>query len=45
MRRLEALLVVADADVSLTISGVGDVLQPHDGLIGIGSGGDYALGK
>ncbi|CEP02913.1 ATP-dependent protease subunit HslV [Plasmodiophora brassicae] len=43
LRRLEALIVVADKDVSLTISGVGDVLEPHDGLIGIGSGGDYAL--
>jgi len=43
LRRLEALMAVADAQVSLIITGTGDVLEPEDGLIGIGSGGNYAL--
>lgn len=43
LRRLDAVMVVADADVALTITGTGDVLEPHDGIIGIGSGGPYAL--
>ncbi len=43
LRRLEAMLAVADAEVSLLVSGTGDVLEPEDGLIGIGSGGNYAL--
>ena len=43
LRRLEAMMAVADADVSLVLSGTGDVLEPEDGLIGIGSGGAYAL--
>jgi ATP-dependent HslUV protease subunit HslV len=43
LRRLEAMMAVADAKVSLMISGNGDVLEPEDGLIGIGSGGGYAL--
>ncbi|GAB4118632.1 MAG: ATP-dependent protease subunit HslV [Rhodothalassiaceae bacterium] len=43
LRRLEALLAVADRDTSLLLSGTGDVLEPSDGLIGIGSGGNYAL--
>ncbi|CAI5520683.1 unnamed protein product [Closterium sp. Naga37s-1] len=43
LRKLDAMLVVADAKVSLTITGNGDVLEPHDGIIGIGSGGPYAL--
>ncbi len=43
LRRLEAMMAVADAKTSLTITGVGDVLEPDDGLIGIGSGGGYAL--
>ena len=43
LRRLEAMMAVADKDVSLLISGNGDVLEPDDGLIGIGSGGNYAL--
>jgi len=43
LRRLEALMAVANAEVSLIISGTGDVLEPEDGLIGIGSGGNYAL--
>ena len=42
LRRLEALLAVADADSSLVISGNGDVIEPEDGLIAIGSGGPYA---
>ncbi len=43
LRRLEAMMAVADAQVSLILTGVGDVLEPEDGLIGIGSGGMYAL--
>ncbi|GAB4572911.1 MAG: ATP-dependent protease subunit HslV [Rhodothalassiaceae bacterium] len=43
LRRLEALLAVADRDTSLLLSGTGDVLEPSDGIIGIGSGGNYAL--
>ena len=42
LRRLESLLVVVDAEASLIISGAGDVIEPADGLIGIGSGGPYA---
>jgi ATP-dependent HslUV protease, peptidase subunit HslV len=43
LRRLEAMMAVADANVSLILSGTGDVLEPEDGIIGIGSGGGYAL--
>jgi len=43
LRRLEAMMAVADAKVSLIVSGTGDVLEPEDGLIGIGSGGNFAL--
>jgi ATP-dependent HslUV protease subunit HslV len=43
LRRLEAMMVVADRSVSLVVSGNGDVLEPENGLIGIGSGGSYAL--
>lgn len=43
LRRLEAMMAVADADVSLVLTGNGDVLEPEDGIIGIGSGGNYAL--
>ena len=43
LRRLEAMMAVADASVSLVLTGNGDVLEPEDGLIGIGSGGSYAL--
>ncbi|MCH7887883.1 MAG: ATP-dependent protease subunit HslV [Proteobacteria bacterium] len=43
LRRLEALMAVADRSASLMVSGTGDVLEPDDGLIGIGSGGNYAL--
>jgi ATP-dependent HslUV protease, peptidase subunit HslV len=43
LRRLEAMMAVADKSVSLLLSGTGDVLEPEDGLIGIGSGGGYAL--
>jgi ATP-dependent HslUV protease subunit HslV len=42
LRRLEALIVVADAKDTLLISGTGDVIQPSDGILGIGSGGNYA---
>lgn len=43
LRRLEAMMIVADKDISLVLSGNGDVLEPEDGLIGIGSGGSFAL--
>ena len=43
LRRLEALLAVADREHSFIISGTGDVIEPDDGLIGIGSGGPFAL--
>jgi ATP-dependent HslUV protease subunit HslV len=43
LRRLEAMLAVADSQTSLILSGSGDVVEPEDGLIGIGSGGNYAL--
>ena len=43
LRRLEAMMAVADKEVSLILSGTGDVLEPDDGIIGIGSGGAYAL--
>ncbi len=43
LRRLEAMMAVADAEASLVLTGNGDVLEPADGLIGIGSGGNYAL--
>jgi ATP-dependent HslUV protease subunit HslV len=43
LRRLEALLTVASPDCVLLLSGTGDVIQPTDGVIGIGSGGDYAV--
>lgn len=43
LRRLEALLAVADPDASFLVSGTGEVIEPDDGLIGIGSGGPYAL--
>src|SRR5882762_6552589 len=42
LRRLEAMLAVADKSASLIISGAGDVIEPTDGVIGIGSGGPYA---
>ena len=43
LRRLEALMAVADKDKSFIISGTGDVLEPEGNVIGIGSGGNYAL--
>ncbi|MSO64676.1 MAG: ATP-dependent protease subunit HslV [Alphaproteobacteria bacterium] len=43
LRRLEAMMAVANDKISLLLSGSGDVLEPDDGLIGIGSGGAYAL--
>lgn len=42
LRRLEALIAVADDSDTLLISGTGDVIQPSDGILGIGSGGNYA---
>ncbi|WP_375201751.1 ATP-dependent protease subunit HslV [Hyphococcus sp.] len=42
LRRLEAMMIVADKSVTLTLSGAGDVLEPQFGVTGIGSGGDYA---
>ncbi len=43
LRRLEALMAVCDKETSLILSGTGDVVEPQDGIIGIGSGGNYAL--
>jgi len=43
LRRLEALMAVCDKETSLILSGTGDVVEPEDGIIGIGSGGNYAL--
>ncbi len=43
LRRLEAMMAVADKSVSLVLTGTGDVLEPEEGLIGIGSGGNFAL--
>ncbi len=43
LRRLEALLAVVSADKALVISGTGDVIEPDDGIVAIGSGGQYAL--
>ena len=43
LRRLEAMLIVVDKTASLIITGTGDVLEPEGGVIGIGSGGNYAL--
>jgi ATP-dependent HslUV protease subunit HslV len=43
LRRLEAMMAVADSEVSLVLTGTGDVLEPERGIIGIGSGGVYAL--
>jgi ATP-dependent HslUV protease subunit HslV len=42
LRRLEAMLVVADAQATFLLSGTGDLIEPDDGVIGIGSGGSYA---
>lgn len=43
LRRLEALVAVVDAKNTLLVSGTGDVIQPSDGILGIGSGGNYAM--
>lgn len=43
LRRLEALLITIDAKHTLLVSGTGDVIQPTDGIVGIGSGGNYAV--
>lgn len=43
LRKLEAMMLVADKDITLAITGVGDVLEPENGIMAIGSGGNYAL--
>ena len=43
LRRLEAMMIVADASTSLVLTGNGDVLEPEESVMGIGSGGNYAL--
>ena len=43
LRRLEAMLIVMDADLTLLVSGTGDLIEPDDGIVAIGSGGPYAL--
>jgi ATP-dependent HslUV protease subunit HslV len=43
LRRLEAMMIVADPQISLVLTGGGDVLEPENGIMGIGSGGNYAL--
>jgi ATP-dependent HslUV protease, peptidase subunit HslV len=43
LRRLEAMMIVADKESTLVLTGLGDVLEPDDGVIGIGSGGNYAM--
>src|SRR5712671_2745359 len=43
LRRLEAMMIVADKSTSLVLTGTGDVLEPEGGVAGIGSGGNYAL--
>ena len=43
LRKLEAMMIVADAHVTLVLTGTGDVLEPADGIAAIGSGGNYAL--
>lgn len=43
LRRLEAMMIVVDEKVSLILSGTGDVIEPDDGILAIGSGGNYAL--
>jgi len=43
LRRLEAMLIAVDSKHSLLVSGTGDVIQPSDGILGIGSGGNYAI--
>ena len=43
LRRLEAMLIVADTRVTFLLSGTGDLIEPDDGIVGIGSGGSYAM--
>lgn len=43
LRRLEAMMIVADKHASLVLTGTGDVLEPEDGVVGIGSGGNFAI--
>ena len=45
LRRLEAMIAVVDAQHTLLVSGTGDVIQPTDGILGIGSGGNYRPGR
>ena len=45
LRRLEASIIVADKNVSLELTGNGDVLESHDGILAVGSGGHYATGN
>ena len=45
LRQLQAYMIVADKDTSLVISGTGEVMEPDDGIIGIGSGGNYAMAE
>ena len=45
LRRLEALLIVADKDASLIITGNGDVIEPEEGIMAIGSGGTFEIGR
>lgn len=43
LRQLQAYMIVADKDISLVLNGTGEVMEPDDGIIGIGSGGNYAM--
>ena len=43
LRKLEAMMIVADRNVTLVLTGTGDVLEPERGIVAIGSGGNYAL--
>ena len=45
LRHLEALLIVADSKATFILSGNGDVIEPDDGIVSIGSGGSYAIGS
>lgn len=45
LRKLEAMLIVMDKDTLLLVSGTGEVIEPDDGILAIGSGGNYALAK
>lgn len=43
LRKLEAMMIIVDAQITLLLSGTGDVIQPTDGILAIGSGGNYAM--